>query len=59
MGQFQPTSGETEQFGLLFEQGNPLVDCVDQALETLESNGTLDDLEQRWLSQTVDVPVLS
>ena len=26
VGQFQPISGETEQFGLLFEQGNPLVD---------------------------------
>ena len=25
-----------EQFGLLFEQGNPLVDCVDQALDALE-----------------------
>jgi len=59
VGQFQPTSGETEQFGLLFEQGNPLVDCVDKALATLESDGTLDKLEQRWLSQTVDVPVLS
>ena len=59
VGQFQPMSGETEQFGLLFEQGNPLVTCVDQALDTLDSNGTLARLEQRWLSDTVDVPVLS
>jgi polar amino acid transport system substrate-binding protein len=59
VGQFQPTSGDTEEFGLLFEQGNPLVDCVDQALETLDSDGTLAQLEQRWLSDTVDVPVLS
>ena len=58
-GQFQPTSGETEEFGLLFEKGNPLVDCVDQALDTLDSDGTLAQLEQRWLSDTVDVPVLS
>ena len=59
VGQFQPTTGETEQFGLLFEQGNPLVDCVDKALDTLDSDGTLDQIEQRWLSETVDVPVLS
>jgi polar amino acid transport system substrate-binding protein len=59
LGQFQPPSGETEQFGLLFEQGNPLVECVDQALDTLDEDGTLAQLEQRWLSQTVDVPVLS
>jgi polar amino acid transport system substrate-binding protein len=59
VGQFQPTSGETEQFGLLFEQGNPLVECVDQALNTLDADGTLAQLEKRWLSDTVDVPVLS
>jgi polar amino acid transport system substrate-binding protein len=59
VGQFQPTSGQTEEFGLLFEQGNPLVDCVDQALDTLDDDGTLAQLEQRWLSDTVDVPVLS
>ena len=59
VGQFQPTSGETEQFGLLFEQGNPLVDCVNQALEALESDGTLAELEKRWLSDAADAPELS
>ena len=59
VGQFQPTTGEVEQFGLLFEQGNPLVDCVNVALEALEADGTLDQIEQRWLSETVDVPELS
>jgi len=59
VGQFQPTSGEPEQFGLLFEKGNPLVECVDQALDALDQDGTLAQLEQRWLSETVDVPVLS
>jgi polar amino acid transport system substrate-binding protein len=59
IGQFQPTSGETEQFGLLFEQGNPLVDCVNQAIDTLDDDGTLAQLEKRWLADTADVPVLS
>jgi len=59
VGQFQPDTGETEQFGLLFEQGNPLVDCVDEALQALESDGTLAQLEQRWLSQVANAPELS
>jgi polar amino acid transport system substrate-binding protein len=58
VGQFQPTNGSREQFGLLFEKGNPLVDCVNRALRALESSGELADIEQRWLSQVVDVPVL-
>ncbi len=59
VGQFQPTSGETEQFGLLFEQGNPLVDCVNEALDALEADGTLAELEKRWLSEAADAPELS
>jgi len=58
VGQFQQQSGEPEQFGMLFQQGNPLVDCVNQALADMTSDGTLDALEQKWLSQTVNVPVL-
>jgi polar amino acid transport system substrate-binding protein len=57
VGQFQQ-SGEPEQFGMLFQKGNALVGCVNQALATLTSNGTLSALEKKWLSQTVDVPVL-
>jgi len=59
VGQFQPAEGETEQFGLLFEQDNPLVDCVDAALDTLEQDGTLAQLEQRWLADVANAPELS
>ena len=58
VGQFQPESGQQEEFGMLFEKGNPLVDCVNQALATLESDGTLGEIEQQWLSDVVDVPEL-
>jgi polar amino acid transport system substrate-binding protein len=58
VGQFQPTSGQQEEFGMLFEKGNPLVDCVNQALAALEADGTLDQIEQQWLSDVVDVPEL-
>lgn len=58
VGQFQQQSGTPEQFGMLFEKDNPLVECVNQALATIKSDGTLDAIEQKWLSQTVNVPVL-
>src|SRR3954451_12779063 len=58
VGQFQQQSGTPEQFGMLFQKGNTLVDCVNQALANMTSDGTLDQIEQKWLSQTVSVPVL-
>jgi len=58
IGQFQPETGEQEEFGMLFEKGNALVECVDQALAALEADGTLDGIEQEWLSDTVGVPEL-
>jgi polar amino acid transport system substrate-binding protein len=58
LGQFEASSGAPEEFGLLFEKGNPLVTCVDSALTAMKDDGSLDQIEQEWLSQTVDVPVL-
>ena len=36
VGQFQPETGKQEEFGLLFQKGNPLVSCVNQALAAAE-----------------------
>jgi polar amino acid transport system substrate-binding protein len=58
VGQFQPTTGRQEEFGMLFEKGSPLVPCVDRALASLKNDGTIAALEKRWLSDVVDVPVL-
>jgi polar amino acid transport system substrate-binding protein len=58
VGQFRQQSGTPEQFAMLFAKGNALVDCVNQALANIKSDGTLDSIEQKWLSQTVDAPVL-
>ena len=58
VGQFQPETGEQEEFGMLFEKGSELRPCVDQALATLEEDGTLAAIEKKWLSDVVDVPVL-
>ena len=58
VGQFQPEGGEPEEFGLLFEKGSDLVPCVDQALTSLKDSGELAEIEEQWLSNVVDVPVL-
>lgn len=58
VGQFQVDDDATEQFGMLFEKGSGLVACVNQALTTMREDGTLDALEQEWLSDTVGVPEL-
>lgn len=58
IGQFQPETGDQEEFGMLFEKGSPLVECVNLALAEMTEDGTLADLEQEWLSDTVGVPEL-
>ena len=58
VGQFQPETGQQEEFGMLFEKGSTLVPCVDQALTALQDYGKLADIEKQWLSDVVDVPVL-
>ena len=56
-GQFQ-ASGDQEEFGMLFGKGSDLVPCVNQALTELRDDGALDSIQSKWLSDTVDVPVL-
>lgn len=58
LGQFQYESGTPEEFGLLFEQGNELLPCVNGALDALKKDGTLAEIEKKWLSDVVSVPEL-
>ena len=58
VGQFPSAGGEQEHFGMLFEDGNPLRDCVNEALATLKDDGTLDEIQQQWLSEKTSAPVL-
>jgi polar amino acid transport system substrate-binding protein len=55
VGQF-PSTGE--HYGLLFAKGNPLVACVNKALATLRSNGTLAALQKKYLQIYLSVPVI-
>jgi polar amino acid transport system substrate-binding protein len=51
-----PAAGE--HYGLLFSKGNPLVACVNKAVATLKSNGTLAALQKKYLQIYVSVPVI-
>jgi polar amino acid transport system substrate-binding protein len=55
VGQF-PSTGE--HYGLLFAKGNPLVTCVNKALATLKSNGTLTSLQHKYLQVYLRVPTI-
>ena len=57
VGQF-PSTGGQEHFGILFEEGSPLRDCVNEALASLKDAGTLDEIQQQWLSEKTSAPVL-
>jgi polar amino acid transport system substrate-binding protein len=59
LGQFPADKeGNADQFGMLFDLDNPLVDCVNIALSTLKDNGSLEDITAKWLSTEVDIPVI-
>jgi polar amino acid transport system substrate-binding protein len=47
-----------EEFGMLFEEGNPLVGCVNRVLGEIEGDGTLKELQEKHLQQYLDVPTL-
>jgi polar amino acid transport system substrate-binding protein len=59
VGQFQATSGDPEEFGLLFAKGNSLVACTNQAIDALKADGTLDQIESKWLADVAGAPELS
>jgi polar amino acid transport system substrate-binding protein len=57
LGQFN-SGGGAGYFGMVFAKGDPLAACVDQALAKLRANGTLKQLEQKWLAKATGAPVL-
>jgi len=57
VGQFS-TSATGEHFGMVFQKGNSLVRCVNQALSKLKSGGTLKQIQDTWLAKVGGAPVL-
>lgn len=45
--------------GLLFEFGNPLVEWIDEGLDALIANGTIEELKNTWLVADPDLPVIT
>jgi polar amino acid transport system substrate-binding protein len=46
-----------EHFGLVFEEGNPLRDCSNDAIADLRADGTIDRLAEKWIASSAP-PVL-
>ncbi|HUI36402.1 MAG TPA: ABC transporter substrate-binding protein [Gaiellaceae bacterium] len=57
LGQF-PAEPGGEHFGMVFAKGNSLRTCVNKALTELRSNGTLKQLQQKWLAKATGAPIL-
>jgi polar amino acid transport system substrate-binding protein len=58
VGQFPPVEvAPGDDWGLLFEQDNPLVECVDYALLRLRESGELDEITTTWMEEATEVPV--
>jgi polar amino acid transport system substrate-binding protein len=47
-----------EQYGVLFEKGNPLRQQVNEAIEKIRADGTLERLQAKWFPGTEDLPEL-
>ena len=56
VGQFETES--EEYFAMAFETGSPLVECVNLALSEMTADGTLDAIEEQWLADKTNAPVL-
>ena len=56
-GQFESSAGG-EHFGMVFRKGNSLVKCVNDALAKLKSDGTLQQIQDKWLAKVGGAPVL-
>jgi polar amino acid transport system substrate-binding protein len=58
LGQFENHGKTTDRFGLVFAKGNPLVTCVNKAITSLRTDGTLKRLQQQWLAKATGAPIL-
>jgi polar amino acid transport system substrate-binding protein len=59
VGQFAPPSGtDAGHFSVVLAKGSPLTACVNAAIATLKSDGTLDTITKEWLSDKASAPVI-
>jgi polar amino acid transport system substrate-binding protein len=53
-----PSASGTEHFSMVLQQGSALTQCVNGALSALRADGTLAQIQDRWLNQVAHAPVL-
>jgi polar amino acid transport system substrate-binding protein len=59
LGQFENATGvATDRFGVVLQKGNPLTSCVNTAITSLRTSGTLKTLQQLWLAKATGAPIL-
>jgi polar amino acid transport system substrate-binding protein len=59
IGQFvSEQNGKQEQFGMVFEKGNKLRGCVNEALAAMKADGTLAAIQQAELSDATSAPII-
>lgn len=57
IGQFEAEGGD--QWGALMAKDSPIASCVNQAIETLESSGRLQEITDKWMSESAQAPKLN
>jgi len=50
-----PAEEGGEHFGVVLEKGSGLTECVNDAISELRDDGTIDELEQKWLTGSAPV----
>ena len=58
VGQLPNSSAGGDQFGLVLDKGSSLTPAVTAAVDALRAAGTLDALQQQWLTDAAGAPVL-
>ena len=56
VGQFSAPGGD--EWGALLEKDSPLTDCVSFAIDSLRDSGELGEIEQTWISEKANAPIL-
>lgn len=59
VGVFEVSPDLADNFGLLMADGSPIKTCVDEALEALRADGTLDALASEWIVTGSDLQLIA
>lgn len=54
----QTASGQPDEFGILLAKDSPLTACTSQVVDELRADGTLAQLQEKWLGSEAGVPTL-